>query len=57
MYIYAKELKMGDLVVGGEVVDISYVGNVGLNVTIEDDLNGESHQVKMVENELIFVKD
>ena len=57
MYIFARELKEGDLVSGGEVVNISHTGLYGLNVSIEDDLSGESHTVKMVENELIFVKD
>lgn len=56
MYIRADELKVGDLVSGGEVVNIAAVGKLMLEVTIESELNDEQHKVRLVNEELIFVK-
>lgn len=56
MYIRADELKVGDLVSGGEVVNIAAVGKLILEVTIESELNDEQHKVRLVNEELIFVK-
>jgi len=57
MYIRADELKVGDLVSGGEVVSIAAVGKLMVEVTIESELNDEQHKVRLVNEELIFVKD
>lgn len=57
MYIRADELKVGDLVSGGEVVSIAAVGKLMVEVTIESELNDEQHNVRLVNEELIFVKD
>lgn len=57
MYIRADELKVGDLVYGGEVVSIAAVGKLMVEVTIESELNDEQHNVRLVNEELIFVKD
>jgi len=57
MYIRANELKVGDLVSGGEVVKLAAVGMLMIDVTVEDDLNGDKHTTRLVNEELIFVKD
>lgn len=57
MYIRADELKVGDLVSGGKVVNIAAVGKLMVEVTIESELNDEQHKVRLVNEELIFVKD
>lgn len=57
MYIRADELKVGDLVSGGEVVKLAAVGMLMIDVTVEDDLNGDKHTTRLVNEELIFVKD
>lgn len=57
MYIRADELKVGDLVSGGEVVNIAAVGKLMVEVSIESELNDEQHKVRLVNEELIFVKD
>lgn len=57
MYIRADELKVGDLVSGGEVVSIAAVGKLMVEVTIESELNDEQRKVRLVNEELIFVKD
>ncbi len=57
MYIRADELKVGDLVSGGKVVNIVAVGKLMVEVTIESELNDEEHKVRLVNEELIFVKD
>lgn len=57
MYIHADELKVGDLVSGGEVIEIRSVGKYSLDVTIQSDTDDSEHTVRMVETEIIFVKD
>lgn len=57
MYIRANELKVGDLVSGGEVVKLAAVGMLMIDVTVEDDLDGDKHTTRLVNEELIFVKD
>lgn len=57
MYIRADELKVGDLVLGGEVIEIRSVGKYSLDVTIQSDTDDSEHTVRMVETEIIFVKD
>ncbi|HHG9015965.1 TPA: hypothetical protein ACPYXD_005461 [Enterobacter hormaechei subsp. xiangfangensis] len=57
MYIRADELKVGDLVSGGEVIEIRSVGKYSLDVTIQSDTDDSEHTVRMVETEIIFVKD
>lgn len=57
MYIRADELKVGDLVSGGEVTEIRSVGKYSLDVTIQSDTDDSEHTVRMVETEIIFVKD
>ncbi len=57
MYIRADELKVGELVSGGEVIEIRSVGKYSLDVTIQSDTDDSEHTVRMVETEIIFVKD
>jgi hypothetical protein len=57
MYIRADQLKVGDLVSGGEVIEIRSVGKYSLDVTIQSDTDDSEHTVRMVETEIIFVKD
>jgi len=57
MYIRADELKVGELVLGGEVIEIRSVGKYSLDVTIQSDTDDSEHTVRMVETEIIFVKD
>ena len=57
MYIRADELKVGDLVSGGEVIETRSVGKYSLDVTIQSDTDDSEHTVRMVETEIIFVKD
>ena len=57
MYIRADELKVGDLVSGGEVIEIRSVGKYSLDVTIQSDTDDSEHTVRMVVTEIIFVKD
>ncbi|EPP7233951.1 hypothetical protein ACTOJ1_000867 [Shigella flexneri] len=57
MYIRADELKVGDLVSGGEVTEIRSVGKYSLDVKIQSDTDDSEHTVRMVETEIIFVKD
>lgn len=57
MYIRADELKVGDLVSGGEVIEIRSVGKYSLDVTIQSDTDDSEHTVRIVETEIIFVKD
>lgn len=57
MYIRADQLKVGDLVSGGEVIEIRSIGKYSLDVTIQSDTDDSEHTVRMVETEIIFVKD
>lgn len=57
MYIRADELKVGDLVSGGEVIEIRSVGKYSLDVTIQSDTDDSEHTVRMVETEIVFIKD
>lgn len=57
MYIRADELKVGDLISGGEVIEIRNVGKFSLDVKIQSDTDDSEHTIRMVETEIIFVKD
>lgn len=57
MFIRADELKVGDLVSGGEVIEIRSVGKYSFDVTIQSDTDDSEHTVRMVETELIFVRN
>lgn len=57
MYICADQLKVGDLVSGGEVIEIRSVGKYSFDVTIQSDTDDSEHTVRMVETELIFVRN
>lgn len=57
MYIQANELKIGDLVTGGKVVNVLQVGEHSLNVSFQSDTDDEIYTEKMVETELIFLRN